>query len=129
MEVKDTIQAVALLGFLLFVALPLLSGAMWLLRSPNATTADAVNLIEGAAIPWWTGLAQAAPLLFVIVAGILIWAGADEVGLSSHTPILSRVAAIRLWPPSRMPTVIRSRYVPSPTQNGSSEAIICRACK
>lgn len=79
MGAKDTIQGLALLGFLLFVGLPLLSGAMWLIRSPNATTSDAISLLENAAIPWWTGLAQAAPLLFVVVAAVLVWAGADEV--------------------------------------------------
>jgi len=79
MRVKDTIQGLALLGFLLFVAFPLLSGAMWLLRSLSATTADAINLVKSAAIPWWTGLAQAAPYLFVAVILILYWAGAEEV--------------------------------------------------
>ena len=58
---------------------PLLSGAMWLLRSPNATTSDAISLVESAAILWWTGLVQAAPSLFVVVAAVLVWAGADEV--------------------------------------------------
>jgi hypothetical protein len=79
MGAKDTIRGLALLGFLLFVGLPLLLGAMWLLRSPDATTSDAISLVESAAIPWWTGLAQAAPLLFVVVAAVLVWAGADEV--------------------------------------------------
>jgi len=79
MGAKDTIQGLALLGFLLFVVLPLGLGTIWLLTAPSATTADALNLIESAAIPWWTELAQAAPLLFVIIAGILVWAGAEEV--------------------------------------------------
>jgi hypothetical protein len=79
MGAKDTIRGLALLGFLVFTILPTASSVLWLLNSPNATTADVLSLIESAAIPWWTGLAQAAPLLFVIVAGILIWAGAEEV--------------------------------------------------
>ena len=79
MGAKDTIRGLVLLGFLIFVGLPLLSGAMWLIRSPNATTSDAISLVESAAIPWWTGLAQAAPLLFVVLAAVLVWAGADEV--------------------------------------------------
>lgn len=79
MGAKETIRGLTLLGFLLLVGLPLLSDAMWLLRSPNATTSDAISLVKSAAIPWWTGLAQAAPLLFVVVAAVLVWAGAGEV--------------------------------------------------
>lgn len=79
MGVKDTIQGIALLGFLLFVALPTALGVLWLLTAPNATTVDALNLVESAAIPWWTGLAQAAPLLFVAVVMVLVWANADEI--------------------------------------------------
>ncbi len=79
MGAKDMIRGLTLLGLLLLVGLPLLSDAMWLLRSPNATTSDAISLVESAAIPWWTGMAQAAPLLFVVIAAVLVWAGADEV--------------------------------------------------
>lgn len=79
MGVKNIIQGLALLGFLLFVVLPTASGLMWLMYSPSATTGDAIALLGNAAVPWWTGLAQAAPFLFVIVAGVLIWAGAEEV--------------------------------------------------
>ncbi|RLM63879.1 hypothetical protein DVK05_13290 [Halorubrum sp. Atlit-8R] len=79
MDAKETIQLIAFGGFFLFVALPLLGGSMWLLNSPSATTGDAISLLEGAVVPWWTGLAQAAPLLFVLIVGILVWAGADEV--------------------------------------------------
>lgn len=79
MRVKDTIQAIVLLGFLLFVALPLGLGTIWLLTSPSATTADAIRIIESAAVPWWTGLAETAPYLFVAVIFILFWAGAEEV--------------------------------------------------
>ena len=79
MGAKDTIRGLTLLGLPLLVGLPLLSDAMWLLRSPNATTSDAISLVESAAIPWWTGMAQAAPLLFVVIAAVLVWAGADEV--------------------------------------------------
>jgi hypothetical protein len=79
MGAKDMIRGLTLLGLLLLVGLPLLSDAMWLLRSPNATTSDAISLVESTAIPWWTGMAQAAPLLFVVIAAVLVWAGADEV--------------------------------------------------
>lgn len=79
MNAKETIQLIAFGGFFLFVALPLLDGSMWLLNSPSATTGDAISLLESAVVPWWAGLAQAAPLLFVIVVGILVWVGADEV--------------------------------------------------
>jgi len=79
MGAKDTIQAIALLAFLLFVVLPLGLGAIWLLTAPSATTADALNLVESAAVPWWTGLAQSAPYIFVAIVAVLVWAGADEV--------------------------------------------------
>lgn len=79
MSPKDWVRFIAFGLFFVFIVLPLASGVMWLLNSPNATMSDAVSLIEFAAVPWWTGLAQTAPLLFVAVVVVLVWANADEI--------------------------------------------------
>lgn len=76
MEIKEIIQVVAFGVSLLFV-LRLLRGIIWLLNSPSATTGDAITLLKNAVVPWWTGLAQVAPLLFVLIIAILVWADAD----------------------------------------------------
>lgn len=79
MSPKEWIQFIAFGLFLLFVVLPIASGALWLLNNPNATTSDAIDLIESAVVPWWTGIAQVAPILFVAIVMVLVWANADEI--------------------------------------------------
>lgn len=79
MDGRETIQLIAFAGFIFFIALPLLGGTLWLLNSPAATMGDALAILERAIIPWWIGLAKTAPILFVILVGLLVWAGAEDV--------------------------------------------------
>lgn len=79
MSPKDWVRFIAFGLFFVLIVLPLASGAMRLLNSPNTAMSDVISLIEFAAVPWWTGFAQAAPLLFVAVVVMLVWANADEI--------------------------------------------------
>lgn len=76
---KEWIRIIAFAGFIVYIMLPLTFGAIWLLNAPAATTGDAIALLESAAIPWWIGIAKAAPLFFVVFVVVLVWAGADEI--------------------------------------------------
>lgn len=79
MSATEKVRAIAYGGFMLFVAIPLLFQAMSLLNSPNATTSEAMGLIESTATPWWLGIAETAPFVFVAVIGLLVWAGGEDI--------------------------------------------------
>jgi len=79
MSPKDWVRFIAFGLFFVFVVLPTGFGALWLLNNPSATVGDAAIFIEFAVVPWWTGIAEAAPLVFVAIVAILVWANADEI--------------------------------------------------
>lgn len=45
----------------------------------NPSSESFVNLVEAGAVNWWVPIAEAAPLLFVIMAGVFIWAGVGHL--------------------------------------------------
>lgn len=76
---QDTVYQVLVGGFLLFVIIPLAIRTLGFVSSPNATLSDGINLLTSAVVPWWTGIAVGAPLLFISFLFIVTWAGAEEI--------------------------------------------------
>lgn len=79
MNLKEKVRAVLVLGFLLFVFLPLAIGLLGFLLSPDPSLVEWVNLFESAVVPWWIGIAKASPFLLALLFLLASWADADEI--------------------------------------------------
>lgn len=76
---QDTVYQALVGGFLLFVIIPLGLRTLGFLISPDANLEDGIELLTSAVVPWWTGIAVTAPVLFVAFLLVVSWAGADEI--------------------------------------------------
>lgn len=78
-DVKETLRGLALAVFLVVVVLPIAFRlTLWTLN-PNRTLEGWTHIFEDAIVPWWVGIAGAAPLVFVGLVLFLGWIDAEEM--------------------------------------------------
>lgn len=77
---RETARGIVLILFLVLVILPFALGLLvYLSNFPNNSTEEGINLLLEGIVPWWAGIAVAAPVVFVLIAIALVAIDADDV--------------------------------------------------